>query len=87
MITSPVAQPGNDEFQLVLLLIQSAFTAGYAQGQFDQAGGFNSCESLDAVAKAWMKEHQEMFAVPIEIGKVVSQLDVEANEYRNLTAV
>lgn len=87
MTTLPVAQYGNDEFKLVLQLIQSAFTAGYAQGQFDQAGGFNSCDSLDAVTKEWMDDHQEIFSVPVEIEKVISQLVAEANEQRNLTSI
>lgn len=87
MTTLPAEQKSNDEFKLVLQLIQSAFAAGYAQGQFDHAGGFNVCVALEDVTKEWMDDHREIFTVPVDMGRVIGKLAAEANELKKLTSI
>ena len=87
MSTLPVEKNSADEFNLFLLLIQRAFTDGYAQGQFDRSGGFNTYIELEVVAKEWMDDHLEIFSVPVNFEKVFDQLGVDANEHRILTSL
>lgn len=87
MSTLPAEPKSNDEFELVLQLIRSAFAAGYAQGQFDHAGGFNVCVGLADVTKEWMNDHREIFTIPVDIGRVSGKLAAEANELKKLTSI
>ena len=86
LTAGPEAVP-NTDYSIFMLVMKGIFVAAYAQGQFDQANGFNTSTSLEALASKWIKDHAELFQAPINVERLLTTLGDEAKEDRRLTDI
>lgn len=77
----------DTDYSTFMLVMKGVFAAAYAQGQFDQANGFNTCTSLEARASKWIAEHVELFQAPIDVERLLMTLGEEAQTDHSLTGI